>query len=182
VNVDIGLGIKHTDMNHLLTAATVVLMALHSFAADTAERVPFALYAVASKDGAGVKAYEFTAALTGEAVSGLCSEIAAVTVADIDRFEVSYIELAAAPSPAFSIRFTKAGALRLQAAMRASPGVKFAVFIDGHCYSTVHSETLKTIVEGNRKLYIAVRGASNDMTMHLMELVVEKLNSKLPRP
>ncbi len=180
MRVEIGIGIKHSDMNRLLTAATVFLMAFPCLGADPAERVSFALYAVASKDGAGVKPYEFTAALTGEPISGHCHEMSAVTVADIDRFEVSSIELAAAPHPAFSIRFTKAGAARLQAATKASPGVKFAVFIDGHCYSTVDSETLKTILEGNRKLYIAVRGASNDMTMHLMELVVDKLNSKLP--
>ena len=146
------------------------------------ERLPFALYPVAAKESGDTRGYMFTQAVTGEQKTGLYHDRPVVTIAGIDRLSLTYIEMSAAPFPAFSFRFTKEAATKLQAALEAAGTAQFAVFIDGHCYSTVDAATLKPVINGNRVLNITVRGPYDDATRHLMELVVEKLTPKLPKP
>ena len=147
-----------------------------------ADRVPFALYSVAAKEGAGTRGYMFTQAVTGVQKTGHYIDRPVVTVSGIDRLSITSIEMAAAPFSAFSFRFTKDAATKLQSAMATGGATEFAVFIDGHCYSTVDVDTLKKIIAGNRVLNITVRGPYDDATHHLMELVVEKLTPKLQKP
>ena len=169
-------------MSHFLITALVAIMAISVVAADSTDRVPFALYTTAAKNEAGTRPYTFTSAMSGKSYSGLYHDSPVVTVADIDSFGMTYVEIAAAPFPAFTFRFTKAGAAKLQASIKATPALEFVVLIDGHCYATVATETMKPVLDGNRKLNIAVHGSSDDMTMHLIELVVEKLSPKLIKP
>lgn len=169
-------------MHLFFTTAIIAIMTISVAGADSKERVPFALYPVASKHGADTKSYTFTSVMSGEVYVGFYHDRAVTVLSDIDSFRIIYLEIGAAPCPAFSLRFTKAGAAKLQAAMKITPDVEFAVFIDGHCYSTVSTETLKPILEGDRKLNISVRGRSDDMTRHLMQLIVEKLTPMLTKP
>jgi hypothetical protein len=173
---------KNRFMSHFLITALVASMAISVVAADSTDRVPFALYTTAANSEAGTRPYTFTSAMSGKSYSGLYHDRPVVTVADIDSFGMTYVEIAAAPFPAFSFRFTKSGAAKLQASIKATPALEFVVFIDGHCYATVAIETMKPVLDGNRKLNIAVHGSSDDMTMHLIELVVEKLSPKLIKP
>lgn len=146
------------------------------------DRVPFALYPVATKKSTDTRGYVFMQALTGQQKTGLYHERPVVTISGIDRLTITYKEMAGAPFPAFSFRFTKEAAASLQQAFGAGGATEFAVFIDGHCYSTVDSSTLKGVLAGDRVLNITVRGPYDDATRHLMELVVEKLAPKLQKP
>lgn len=169
-------------MKYFLTMAIIAILTIGVTGADSKDRIPFALYPVARTQGADTKYYTFTSAISGESYVGFYHDRAVVTLTEVDRFGITNIELGAAPCAAFSMRFTKAGAAKLQEVMKVTPDVAFVVIIDGHCYSTVPTETLKPILDGDRKLIISVRGSSDDITRHLMQLVVEKLTPLLPKP
>ena len=168
-------------VRRILSALLLFSSATCAGAADEPARELFAVYTVVPKDTANAKQYRYPGAVDGGDHSGFYRGPAIITEIHIAKVQRDYVEMAAAPFPALAFHFTDAGIALLRKDLKQENPEKLLVVIDGHAYATVRPPMVQSVVDGNGPLFIVFPRAPNAPIHHLLQLLLEKLQTRLQR-